>query len=461
MVGGPLGSLVVSRRSFGLPAGIAERRLVVALSATTLLLWVGASAILPLLPSYLRRHGSGPGLVGVIMAAYFAASVLTQYPVGRLSDRLGRRPVVLGGLLIFALGSVGFALASAPGWAICFRALQGVGAGAVTVASAAAIGTLVPLFERGAAFGALYGSQMLALALGPLVGSVVGATSMRALFLAAAVAAVIAVVPTLRVLPPGRATLVGHYEPAVSNRGDGVDAPLESPAAGVPPPASLPRSGALLGVLVVFATAGLYGGVYETCWTLLLQLRNAHPYEIGLSWTLFALPYALLSVPAGRLANRVDRRLLAVVALVWTGAFCVAYPFIHSVPALVGLGCFEALGAVVGTPPALLILTESIPPSAQGRAQGAVETARTAALAGAAALAGVLFGLDPVIPFALAAALGLAGSALVVVCWRDVAGRSSSPPGDPLTATLLAAERGSGAPETPGRGVTGAGVAGT
>lgn len=404
-----------------------------ALSGTTILLWIGASAILPLLPAYLRRQGSSNALVGIIMAAYFAASVLTQYPVGRLSDRVGRRPVVIAGLAVFAVGSVGFGLFSSPGPAIGFRALQGVGAGAVTVASAAAIGTLVPFAERGAAFGALYGSQMLALALGPLVGSIIGGSSMRVLFLSAAVAALVASVPVLAVLPGGRATLPARGERAHHSARS-----------------ALLGNRAALGVLLVFALTGSFGGVYETCWTLLLRLRHAANYEIGLSWTMFALPFALLSVPAGRLATRVDRRALVLVALVTTAGFCVSYPLIHAVPALLALGSLEAIGAVVGTPPALLILTETTPPAIQGEAQGAVETARTAAMAAAAAVAGALFGIDPLVPFALASGIGVVGAAAVVFLWRQLPARGVPAAG---AEALLAAERGSGAPELPARGL--------
>ena len=89
-----------------------SRRLVLSLCTQTLLLWLGASALVPLLPAYLRRHGASSAVVGVVMAAYYAASVVTQYPAGRLSDRIGRRPVLLGGLALFAAGSIGFAVTS-------------------------------------------------------------------------------------------------------------------------------------------------------------------------------------------------------------------------------------------------------------------------------------------------------------------------------------------------------------
>ncbi len=406
-----------------------------ALSGATLLLWVGGSAILPLLPSYLRRHGASPATVGIVMASYFAASVLTQYPAGRISDRIGRRPVVLAGLGVFALGSVGFALTHGAPLEVVSRALQGIGAGAVTVASAATIGTEVAPEERGAAFGALYGSQMLALAVGPLVGSVVGGRSMGVLFVAAAVASGLATVPLLAVVPGGRGTLVGPdpacYEAdggAAGGRAEELEALAGAAPAGVPhgrPGGKLELGPAFAGVLVVFAVTGLLGGAYESCWTLLMVLRHATSFEIGLSWTLFALPFAVLSVPAGRLANRADQRVLVLVALACSVGFCVAYPLVRSPVVLVVLCGFEALGSVVGTPAAVLVLTRAVPGAVQGAAQGSVETARTAATAVAAAVSGALFGIDPVVPFVAAASASLVGMGAIAWAWRNVPGTGS------------------------------------
>lgn len=413
-----------------------------ALSGATLLLWVGGSAILPLLPSYLRRHGASTTTVGIVVASYFAASVLTQYPAGRISDRIGRRPVVLAGLAVFALGSVGFALSTGAALEVASRALQGIGAGAVTVASAATIGTEVAPAEQGAAFGALYGSQMLALAVGPLVGSIVGDRTMSALFVAAAVAAVLAAVPLVAVVPAGRGTLTGP-DPACygtsgapGGAGDGErQEELEALAGGAPAGVPHGRPGARLafepgfvGVLVVFAATGLLAGAYESCWTLLMVFRHATSFEIGLSWTLFALPFAALSVPAGRLALRVDQRALVVGALGSSTAFCVVYPLVRSPVVLVVLCTFEAVGSVVGTPAAVLVLTRSVPHEVQGAAQGSVETARTAATAVAAAASGALFGVAPIAPFVAVACVTTVSMAVIAFAWRNVPGTGARAP---------------------------------
>jgi DHA1 family multidrug resistance protein-like MFS transporter len=180
-------------------------------------------------------------------------------------------------------------------------------------------------------------------------------------------------------------------------------------------------SGAVVGVLLVFAATGLLAGVYESSWTLLLVLRHATTFEVGLSWTLFALPFALLSVPAGRLATRYDRRLLALSALACSAGFCALYPFLHSIPLLIACCTFEAVGSVIGTPAAVLVLTRSVPPANQGEAQGSVETARMAATALAAAASGALFGVNPLLPFVITAGVAGCAGVAVAIAWRKVA----------------------------------------
>lgn len=389
------------RLHLGLPSAPEQRHLVASLAGTTLLLWIGASAIVPLLPTFLHGHGASSALVGIVMASYFALAVLTQYPVGRLSDRIGRRPVMLGGLAVFIAGSIGFALVSGAGPAIAFRSLQGIGAGAFTVASVASVGERVAAHERGGSYALLYGSQSLALAVGPLLGSLIGATSMRLLFLGAAVFAAAGWVPIVALLGPSAPLADEGASPATSET---------APA--------LTYRFALFGAMVTFAAGGLLGGLYESCWSLLLHDRGASSVAIGLSWTLYCLPYAGLSAPAGRLADRRNRRRLAIAGLVTSACFALVYPQLHTVPLLVTLGCFEAVGAVLVTPAALSVVAEWTPRGGHGRSQGALETARTGTTAAAAAMCGALFGVRIFLPFVVASALLFAAAVGVGWSWR-------------------------------------------
>lgn len=382
----------------------ATNRVVVAVSLSALAEWGGASAVLPLLPVYLRRHGSSVALVGFTMAAFFAAALIVQYPLGRLSDRIGRRSLQVGGLVTYSVATVLFAFVSAPLAALCFRALQGAGTGIVDVANAATIGEVVPQRHRGRAFAALYGMRTAGMAVGPFVGGLFGMGEMRWLFIGAAVVVACAVLPLMRMASgAGRAA-----------------------AAAVPPPrSSLWRNRSVLGVALSFLGGGVVIGLYEVCWSLLLNLRGASSFQLGLSWTLFALPFAAVSLPAGWLVDHMDRRYLAAASLVGTACFAALYPFIHSVGWLIGLGAAEASAVALGTPAELSQLSHSVPLGELGRAQGAVSSAQTGATAVAATFAGALFGIRPWLPFDLTSLVIVGLLVAMAVAWRKVPGKGS------------------------------------
>jgi MFS family permease len=174
----------------------------------------------------------------------------------------------------------------------------------------------------------------------------------------------------------------------------------------------------LVGVLITGVVGGLITGVYETCWTLLLDLRGAHTWQIGLSWTLFAAPFAAFSPLAGRMADRYDRAKLTVVALTSSLFFASLYPFLHSLPLLIGLGAIESIGVAVAYPAAQALLSQAVPESALGRAQGLFNASQTAAIAAAAAASGALFGVAPWIPFVGAAAVSAVLTASLPFVWR-------------------------------------------
>src|SRR6185437_11027289 len=108
--------------------------------------------------------------------------------------------------------------------------------------------------------------------------------------------------------------------------------------------------------------SGLIVGVYESCWSLLMNSRGAAAWQIGLSWTLFALPFAAFSPIAGRLVDKMDRRALAIASLVVTCGFAALYPFLTHVWLLMGLGTVEAIGVAIAYPAAQSLLSQTAVP---------------------------------------------------------------------------------------------------
>ena len=299
-----------------------------------------------MLPVFVRRLGGSDVDAGVVMASFFAAQVLLQYPTGRLADRIGRRPVLIAGLLLFGAASVGFLAPITPADAVLLRALQGAGAGAAGVASLAMISGSVALERRGRAFAAVYGGEIAGLAIGPLVGSVIGAGSMWIVFLGSAVLSIVASVAAMRITNPDRGR-VGREGTSWARARD-----------------RLVVGRAAAGALLAGSSLGLTTGVYEICWTLLLVSKGASGLEIGISWTLFAVPFVAVSKPSGWLADHVDRRVLVVGGIGSSALLCASYPFIPSVPVLVVLGATEAMSFAAALPAMQSLLTQGADPAA-------------------------------------------------------------------------------------------------
>ena len=152
--------------------------------------------------------------LGLLLALYDGAEVVLKPVFGSLADRVGARPVLLGGLVAFAAASGAFAAAGGTRWIWLARLGQGASASAFSPAAGALVARLTPAGGHGRAFGSYGSFKSIGYALGPVLGGVIVAIGgLRSLFaVMAALAAVVAVwalatVPAVPPLPRARQTL--------------------------------------------------------------------------------------------------------------------------------------------------------------------------------------------------------------------------------------------------------------
>jgi multidrug resistance protein len=138
---------------------------------TVLLDLIGFGMIIPQLPFYAQTFHATPAQIGWLFASYSLMQLLCAPFLGRLSDRVGRRPVLLVSIAGSVAASLLFAFAPSFGWLLVSRALAGIAAGNYGIAQAY-VADVTPPSERSKAMGMVVGAAFgLGFVLGPALGA--------------------------------------------------------------------------------------------------------------------------------------------------------------------------------------------------------------------------------------------------------------------------------------------------
>ena len=364
------------------------------LLAGNALVETGVNFFFPILPLFLRARGGGPALVGAVIAGGVLAKVLLYYPAGTLSDRVGRRPVLIAAMAVYSMLFLGYLL---PLPVLAYIPLRFLHAGVAALyfpTAAAMVADLTPAAVRGAAFSRLRATEMTGLIVGPVLGGAVAGLRLDLVFLAGAALCTLAT-GLMLALPR---------------------APRRVTAGQAPPTAPLALLRRLLPLVALGAPIYYAFGTYEAVWSLYITSRGASTFQVGLSYASYALPVLLLTTLMARFVDRLGHLRSATAALVTYGLLSSLYPFVANVWALIGIGLVEGTLTSAGTPALSAEVSRRAPEGEQGRTQGLYETANTVANGVGAGAGGLLFAIGPVPAFwasTAACLLGaLAGTAL-------------------------------------------------
>lgn len=150
--------------------GMSERRLLFVLIAVSAISPLSLNMPLPAVPGLARALDSDVASVQLVITLYLFGMAVSQLIFGPLSDRFGRRPVVLAGLALAVVTGIAAALAQSVGWLLTARALQSFGASAGIVLGRAIIRDL---YERDRA-AAMMGWVTMAFVVAPMIAPTIG-----------------------------------------------------------------------------------------------------------------------------------------------------------------------------------------------------------------------------------------------------------------------------------------------
>lgn len=353
---------------------------------------LGFGIIIPILPLYADSFGASPVVIGVLFAAYSLAQFALSPVWGRISDRVGRKPVLVVTIVGSALGSLVLGLAGSLTVLFVGRILDGASGASVAVARATVADVASPE-QRPRLMGLLGAAFGFGFVIGPVVGSLaaLGGPAVP-FFLAAGISAVNAIATWVRV--PETRVVVAAGSPAGSIRD---------------------LSGSVTRLVVLTFVGVTAFAAFEATFSLLAEARfGVGEAEIGFVFA--GLGVLLIGTQAGLIGpatSLVGERALIRIGLVLNVVGFVLLSIAESWSLLVPGLVILALGQGFITPTLASAIAGGAAPGTSGVALGVQQSAGGLARVVGPAAGGALFAIGLPVPYVVAAGLTLAALPIV------------------------------------------------
>ncbi len=372
--------------------------------AASFIVWSGFGAILPYLPIFLKDQAHTSMLmIGVIASMFYVGTLLFASPLGWLSDAIGRKPVIVTGVALYAATMLLFTTTLEPSWFIVFRLLEGVGAAAVGPAGQAFIADISRQDERSRAYGILTTAQFGGLIVGPALAWPIyhafgeGTRGFYAIFYVGAAGAAIATLALLAFIREPASTV---RRPA-SRRGSDF----------VRPPYREILSPPILAFVLIAFTNHFSMGAFEVIWSIRLRDLGASLSYISLTFIMFSVPM-LLSFAGGILADRFSRFTLMFIGFTIAALAWIGYGTTINFHLILVVSVVEGLAVAFSYPAKQAFLMQVSPVHWRGTVVGIENTSMQLAGLIGTLTAPVLYGWMSGYVLALAGCLSLLGLAI-------------------------------------------------
>jgi len=323
--------------------------------------------LLPVMPLYVAGLGGTSTQIGLIIGLFALTAMVLRPPSGWLIDARGTRPVLLVGMAIFLLASLGYILTPSVHAILALRLFHGVGMGLFPTAATVVVAELAPSDRRGEAMGWFGFANSLAFIAGPPAGlTLVDRAGYASFFLLAAVATGMGLVCIL--LLPAAAQRAGTIQR-------------------LPRPRDVFSVPALLPSVILLFLCFPYG-VLAAFVPIIARGRGlANP---GLFYAVYALAMLLVRAKAGEISDRRGRTAVIFPGMVLTALGLMVLGMTSGPMAiLIGAAVFGA-GFGMVQPTLMALTTDRVPAEERGKAMGTFYTAWELGIGGGAVGSGWL-----------------------------------------------------------------------
>jgi multidrug resistance protein len=326
----------------------------------------------PVLPDLSRKLGASPTTIGLLFSSFGVTLLCVSIPMGTVSDRVGRRRPLVGGLIVLSAATLLFAVADGLPWLFAARLLQGAADAITWVVGLALLADVYEPAERGRATGIVMSGTGFGFMIGPSLGGwLYELGGMRLPFVTVAVMAAVGAMAFARLDLPSR---------QVRDERVTVRTIVRAPAV------------AACAAAVVAGAATI--SMLEPVVALQLASLGIKPGRIGIVFGVAAAASMILHPIYGRLADRWGARRLTLWGLVLTAAMLPLLGRVWSFESAIGLYVAEAAAMALMVTPSLAYMAEATSSSGIGSfgvTYGVYNVAWGIGLLGGPAAGGFLF----------------------------------------------------------------------
>jgi DHA1 family multidrug resistance protein-like MFS transporter len=319
------------------------------ISASEFVVWAGFGAIIPYLPLFLQEQAhTSMAMWAVIAAMFYVGTLLFSSPLGWLSDTIGRKPVMVGGAVVYTVALLLFTTTTDPYWFIFFRLLEGIGTAAFGPAAQAFIADITTTENRSRAYGFLTTAQFGGLIVGPALAAPLwelgggGKSGFYAIFYFGAALSACALVALLIFIKEPAALRTRRAQRSAAVRAGGGRKAARPPYRAI-------FTAPIIAFVVIAFTSHFAMGAWDVIWSLYLDSLGASKTFISMTWVAFSVPM-LLSVVGGMLADRWSRFWLFMIGYALSGFAWMFYGVSTNLAALIVVNVLEGIAIAFSYP---------------------------------------------------------------------------------------------------------------